>query len=139
MHQVVKQKSSPSGEFTFTSVDLGEHRFCLRPIYTDGTLGKHHQIFFDVATGSTHDYADSQGTRRVDALTEDLDKLYRQLNEIHWEQEQLREREAQFRDQSEKTNFRVIKWTFIQLFVLIATCFYQMKHLKGFFVKQKII
>lgn len=139
MHQVVKQKLAPSGDFTFTSVDLGEHRFCLKPVYTDGDSGSEHRIYFDVATGSALDYADSKNSRRVNELTEDLDVLYRKLSEIHWEQEQLREREAHFRDQSEKTNHRVVKWTIIQLLVLVGTCVYQMRHLKGFFVKQKII
>ena len=138
-HRVVDQKSSPNGDFTFTSLDSGEHKFCLTPVYTDKTHGKVHRIFFDVAQGSAHDYVDSKSTKSVDELTRKVQKLYEQLDRIHWEQETMRQREADFRDQSESTNSKVVKWTIVQLVVLIGTCVYQMRHLKSFFVKQKIV
>ncbi|KAK6459106.1 uncharacterized protein RJT20DRAFT_124270 [Scheffersomyces xylosifermentans] len=137
--RVVTQKSSPSGEFTFTSIESGEHKFCLKPVYTDGTIGKAHRVFFDVASGDAHDYVDSKSTRQVDALTGKVQKLNAKLEEIHFEQEHMRQREALFRDQSESTNSKVVKWTIIQLIVLIGTCVYQLRHLKSFFVKQKIV
>ncbi|ODV80996.1 uncharacterized protein CANTADRAFT_25293 [Suhomyces tanzawaensis NRRL Y-17324] len=138
-HRVVSQKSSPTGEFTFNSHDSGEHRFCLTPEYDDDTTGKTHRIFFDVALGSAHDYADSKSTKKVDGLTAKVMSLNNKLQEIHIEQESMRQKEAIFRDQSETTNSRVVKWTLVQLVVLIGTCYYQLRHLKGFFVKQKIV
>ncbi|KAK6202426.1 uncharacterized protein RJT21DRAFT_118453 [Scheffersomyces amazonensis] len=138
-HRVVNQKSSPNGEFTFTSLDSGEHKFCLTPVYDDGSRGKNHRIFFDVAIGSAHDYVDSKSTKKIDSLTLKIQSLNKKLQEIHWEQEHMREREAIFRDQSENTNSRVIKWTIVQLIVLVGTCIYQLRHLKSFFVKQKIV
>ncbi|ABN65202.1 membrane protein [Scheffersomyces stipitis CBS 6054] len=137
--RVVTQKSSPSGEFTFTSHEAGEHKFCLKPVYNDGTIGKAHRVFFDIASGSAHDYADSKSTKQVDSLTAKVQNLNTKLEEIHYEQEHMREREAMFRNQSESTNSRVVKWTLVQLVVLIGTCFYQLRHLKSFFVKQKIV
>ncbi|GBL49856.1 putative member of the p24 [Candidozyma auris] len=138
-HRVVDQKSSPSGDFTFTSFDAGEHRFCLTPTYTDGTSGKWHRIFFDVAIGAAEDYADSKSSHKVDALTLQIKQLNEKLREINFEQESIREREAEFRNQSESTNSRVVWWSIIQLFVLVGTCAYQLRHLKSFFVKQKIV
>lgn len=98
-----------------------------------------HRIFFDVVTGAAHDYVDSKSTKQVDALTLQVQNLNKKLQEIHFEQETMREREAVFRDQSESTNARVVRWTIVQLIVLIGTCVYQLRHLKGFFVKQKIV
>lgn len=49
------------------------------------------------------------------------------------------EREAEFRDQSESTNSRVVRWTLIQLAVLGVTCAWQLTHLRAFFVKQKLV
>lgn len=49
------------------------------------------------------------------------------------------EREAEFRDQSESTNARVVRWTLIQLAVLGVTCAWQLTHLRAFFVKQKLV
>ncbi|KAK1717064.1 emp24/gp25L/p24 family/GOLD [Colletotrichum lupini] len=48
------------------------------------------------------------------------------------------EREAEFRDQSESTNARVIRWMLIQLTVLAVTCTWQLSHLRSFFIKQKL-
>lgn len=48
------------------------------------------------------------------------------------------EREAEFRDQSESTNARVVRWTLIQLVVLGITCAWQLSHLRSFFIKQKL-
>ncbi|KAF3990263.1 hypothetical protein FT663_01041 [Candidozyma haemuli var. vulneris] len=138
-HRVVDQKSNPSGDFTFTSFDKGEHRFCLTPVYQDGTKGKWHRIFFDVAIGAAEDYADSKSSHKVDALTLQIKQLNEKLRDINYEQEQIREREAIFRDQSESTNSRVVWWSIIQLAVLVGTCAYQLRHLKSFFVKQKIV
>ncbi|RCK64176.1 Protein ERP5 [Candida viswanathii] len=138
-HKVADQKSAPDGDFTFTSLDSGEHKFCLTPVYSDNTHGKVHRIFFDVAQGSANEYVDSKSTKLVDDLTLRVNKLYDQLDKIHWEQENMREREAQFRDQSESTNSRVVKWSIVQLVVLVGTCVYQLRHLKSFFVKQKIV
>ncbi|CUM63139.1 uncharacterized protein PRCAT00000706001 [Priceomyces carsonii] len=126
-------------EFVFTSLDAGEHKFCLTPTYIDGTKDKQHRIFIDIITGTAHDYVDSKSTHKVDALTAQVQVLNKKLAGIHYEQESMREREAIFRDQSESTNSRVVKWTIIQLIVLIGTCVYQLRHLKSFFVKQKIV
>ena len=51
----------------------------------------------------------------------------------------LQEREAEFSDQSESTNSRVVRWTLIQLAVLGVTCAWQLTHLRAFFVKQKLV
>ena len=51
---------------------------------------------------------------------------------------QKQEREAEFRDQSESTNARVIRWILIQLTVLGISCAWQLSHLRSFFIKQKL-
>ena len=51
---------------------------------------------------------------------------------------ELQEREAEFRDQSEATNARVVRWTLLQLAVLGITCAWQLSHLRSFFIKQKL-
>jgi hypothetical protein len=50
----------------------------------------------------------------------------------------LQEREAEFRDQSEATNSRVVRWTLMQLAVLSIACAWQLSHLRSFFIKQKL-
>lgn len=138
-HRVVDQLAGTSGDLTYTSVDSGEHKICLTPVFNDNTRGKVHRIFFDIAIGSAADYVDSKSSKKVDSLTLQIQNLNKKLQEIHLEQENIREREAFFRNQSESTNSRVVWWSIIQLVVLVGTCAYQLRHLKGFFVKQKIV
>lgn len=138
-HRVVDQTTGITGDLTFTLIDSGEHKFCLTPVYNDHTKGKVHRIFFDIAIGPASDYVDSKSSKKVDGLTLQIQDLNRKLLEIHLEQENIREREAFFRNQSESTNSRVMLWSIIQLVVLVGTCAYQLRHLKGFFVKQKIV
>lgn len=138
-HRVVNQNSNPSGDFTFTSQDQGEHKFCLSPVYLDGSHAKTHRIYFDLAIGMASDYVDLKSAKKVDGLTGQIQDLTHKLQQIHMEQESIRERETFFRNQSESTNSRVVVWSIIQLLVLVGTCAYQLRHLKSFFVKQKIV
>ena len=135
-HRVVSQKSKSDAEFTFTSLDSGEHKFCLTPEYpkSDQKI----RILLDMAIGYSA-VVDSKKTDDVNWLTNRLHDLNGKVEEIQREQQLIREREAIFRDQSESTNSRVVKWSIVQLAVLIIVGYFQLKHLKTFFVKQKIV
>lgn len=52
------------------------------------------------------------------------------LEDIRREQQYQREREAAFRDLSEDTNSRAVWYTLAQMGVLIATCVWQLRHLR---------
>ena len=82
---------------------------------------------------------DSKSETKINSLAERVRKLNAKMVLIRREQSLMREREASFRDQSESTNARVVRWTFIQLFVLGVTCAWQLNHLRGFFMKQKLV
>lgn len=64
--------------------------------------------------------------------------LNARLQDVKREQVHQREREMEFRDQSEHTNGRVVRWTLLQLVVLGVTCAWQLSHLRAFFIKQKL-
>jgi len=135
---VVHQKGSPTGEFTFTAIDSGEHRICFQP-QSQGWLAKIKTkvtVDFEIGDAET---LDSKKTDQVQSLTGKVKALNKKILDIRREQELTREREAKFRDQSELTNTKVVNWSIIQLVVLGATCVWQIKHLRSFFVKQKIV
>ena len=48
-------------------------------------------------------------------------------------------REERFRQTSESTNQRVLWWSIAQTLILVATGFWQMRHLKGFFEAKKLV
>lgn len=56
----------------------------------------------------------------------------------HRANHRLQEREAEFRDQSESTNSKIVRYTIVQLVILGATCAWQLSHLRNFFIKQKL-
>jgi hypothetical protein len=52
------------------------------------------------------------------------------LKDIRKEQQYQREREALFRDESEKTNARAVVYSAIQGVVLVAACVWQLRTLR---------
>ncbi|GME74428.1 unnamed protein product [[Candida] boidinii] len=138
-HRVVNQKNQPVGQFTFTSLDSGEHKFCLTPRHTDWSKRAKHRIFFDLAIGDAKPLVDSKRQGDVSTLTSRANNLINKLESIKREQSLFRKREAIFRNASESVNNRVVRWTIIQLVVLAGTCVWQLSYLKNFFVKQKVV
>lgn len=138
-HRVVSQKNTPVGQFTFTSLDSGEHKFCLTPKHTNWSKKTRHRVFFDLIVGDARPLVDSKRDSDVSYLTFKTNELIKKLNNIKREQSLLRLKEATFRDVSENVNSSTTKWTIIQLIVLIGTGVWQLSYLKNFFVKQKVV
>ncbi|KAL9108648.1 MAG: hypothetical protein Q9227_006594 [Pyrenula ochraceoflavens] len=151
-HQVIKQ-SNPSTDagqkFTFSAADSGQHRLCFTPSgpasaplngwfsNTGAQVPGAVQLTLDMAIGDTSKIASSdQG--KIDDIVGKVRDLNARLTDVKREQQFQREREAEFRDQSETTNSRVVKWTLVQLGVLAVTCAWQLSHLRSFFIKQKL-
>ncbi|KIH88124.1 hypothetical protein SPBR_07790 [Sporothrix brasiliensis 5110] len=149
-HRVVSQRGSSSGKFTFTSAEAGEHKICFTPTSNSGRPGwqsatgheghKGHvgiKLELDLAIGESSKL-ESTDKNKLEDLESRVRDLNNRLSDIRREQVFQREREADFRDQSESTNARVVRWIFIQLIVLGVTCAWQLSHLRSFFIKQKL-
>ncbi|KAK9371372.1 emp24/gp25L/p24 family/GOLD-domain-containing protein [Lipomyces kononenkoae] len=141
-HRVVNQRGAASGKFTFTAADPGEHRICLQTnIGGTGWFSRQKvRVNLDIAVGETGIFSkDHTKSEKFTSLVEKVQELNHRLADIKREQLFQRDREADFRDISEKTNARVVRWSIIQLVVIGATCAWQLSHLRGFFVKQKLV
>lgn len=144
-HRIVSQRGSSSGRFTFTSHESGDHKICFVPSSSSGRsswLSSHGpnggiKMKLDLAIGESSAIESSDKDKLEDIATSVKD-LNARLNDIRREQVFQREREAEFRDQSEATNARVIRWIIIQLVVIGVTCAWQLSHLRSFFIKQKL-
>ncbi|TAQ90218.1 hypothetical protein B7494_g1494 [Chlorociboria aeruginascens] len=144
-HRVVSQKGSSAGRFTFSAADSGDHRICFTPSSTSGSTGwlsaLHPmggvKLTLDLAIGETS-AIESTDKGKIQDIVRRVKDLNGRLQDIRREQVFQREREAEFRDQSESTNTRVVRWTMIQLVVLGITCAWQLSHLRSFFIKQKL-
>ncbi|KAH7407878.1 emp24/gp25L/p24 family/GOLD-domain-containing protein [Cadophora sp. MPI-SDFR-AT-0126] len=144
-HRVVNQKGSASGRFTFSAADSGDHKICFTPSSTavnNGWLSGLTplggvRLTLDLAIGETSQI-ESTDKGKIQDIVKRVKDLNGRLQDIRREQVFQREREAEFRDQSETTNARVVRWTLVQLVVLGITCAWQLSHLRSFFIKQKL-
>ncbi|CRK14537.1 hypothetical protein BN1708_017275 [Verticillium longisporum] len=144
-HRVVSQRGAAAGKFTFSAADAGDHQLCFTPSSTSGRSGwlsqsSHNggiRLTLDLAIGETSQIESADKDKLLDVATRIKD-LNARLQDIRREQVFQREREAEFRDQSEATNSRVVRWMIIQLTVLAGTCAWQLSHLRSFFIKQKL-
>ncbi|KAK4575223.1 emp24p/erv25p- protein [Recurvomyces mirabilis] len=144
-HRVVSQRGSHTGKFTFSAADSGDHRLCFTPTNVPSTSG----ILFsgaqaggikfelDMIIGETSAIESSDKDKMGEVVSKVRD-INARLQDIRREQVFQREREAEFRDQSEAVNARVVRWTLIQLAVLGVTCAWQLSYLRSFFIKQKL-
>lgn len=91
----------------------------------------------DMAIGETSQI-ESTDKDKLSEVASKVKDLNARLQDVRREQIFQREREAEFRDQSENVNSRVVRWTFIQIVVLALTCAWQLSYLRAFFIKQKL-
>lgn len=161
-HRVVSKRDGHSGRFHFSAADAGQHRICFTP-ETDassGWLGNSRgavKLSLDLTIGETSKI-ETEDKDKMSDIVQRVKDLNGRLHDIRREQIYQRvrtlreskpiiahllmyfpqERESEFRDQSETTNSRVVRWTLIQLAVLSAACAWQLSHLRSFFIKQKL-
>lgn len=145
-HRVVSTKGGADGKFTFSAADSGDHRICFTPSHAGGggwfsgggSNGEGGiKMTLDLAIGETSTI-ESTDKGKIGEIVGKVRDLNARLMDIRREQVFQREREAEFRDQSESTNARVVRWTLLQLVVLGVTCAWQLSHLRAFFIKQKL-
>jgi len=130
-HSVANTRGPPEGRFTFTSHDAGDHSICLSTSYSSSWFGPtaHIRLHFDIVVGSTKPNTDHDRSH-VSVLSSRLRDLNIKLEDIRREQQYQREREADFRDLSEGTNSRAVWYSIAQILVLLATCAWQLRHLR---------
>ncbi|RMJ27826.1 endosomal cargo receptor Erp5 [Aspergillus sp. HF37] len=143
-HRVVSKRDANAGRFTFSAADPGQHKICFTPdthVATGGWLNGGApggvRVDLDMAIGETSKI-ETEDKGQMEDIVRKVRDLNGRLQDIRREQVFQREREAEFRDQSETTNSRVVRWTMIQLVVLSAACAWQLSHLRSFFIKQKL-
>ncbi|KAF2399103.1 ERP1 protein precursor [Trichodelitschia bisporula] len=144
-HRIVSQKGDAIGRFTFSAADSGEHKICFQPtnwVAHNGWLVGGEEVggirlTLDLAIGETSQIESTDKGKILDIVGKVKD-LNGRLQDIKREQVFQREREAEFRDQSEATNAKIVRFTLVQLVVLGVTCAWQLSHLRSFFIKQKL-
>ena len=137
-HRVVHQQSSPSGDFSFLALESGEYKICFQSQVKNwvGKTKTKLEIEFEIGFEAM---LNLQRKESLESLHGKVSILNSKIMDIRREQQLMREREESFRDISESVNSRAMWWTVIQVTLLIIVCVWQIKSLRSFFVKQKVL
>ncbi|THH05979.1 hypothetical protein EW145_g4400 [Phellinidium pouzarii] len=128
-HSVVRTRGPFDGKFTFTAHEAGDHSICLSAA-SSSSANTHIKLYLDIVVGSTRPNIE-QDRSHVSSLSSKIRDLNSKLDDIRREQQYQREREAAYRDLSEDTNSRAVWYSVLQIGVLVATCVWQLRHLKA--------
>eukprot|EP00834_Sanchytrium_tribonematis_P000796 NODE_15_length_50561_cov_0.608081.p27 type:complete len:197 gc:universal NODE_15_length_50561_cov_0.608081:19650-20240(+) len=132
-HVVKNMALSSKGKWSYTSSYSGPHQICIS--YPDGENFGNSRIHFDITIGEDFDPITNVADTLSDRI-KDIDRLVQNaLRDARFQ----RTKEAEFRDQSEKTHTKISNWTFIQMIILGLTCVWQMRTLKNFFTAKKLL
>jgi p24 family protein alpha len=139
-HVITSSRGPSEGKFAFTAHESGDHEICLMTDYGDSTRRHHGQIrmHLDIVIGDSKPDSSGRNKEHITDLAQRVRDLNAKVRDIRKEQQFQREREAEFRDLSEKTNTRAIYWSAIQMVVLFGTCVWQLRHLRVFFEDKKL-
>ncbi|KAG5438806.1 hypothetical protein PCANB_002526 [Pneumocystis canis] len=126
-----------TGQFMFTPDQTIEYKICFE-MHIEHPEHYRIRLTFDFLLNNIEIFND-KSIQVIDDMAQKTRDLNQQIYEIRLAQKMMREREIEFRKQSEITNTRVMRWAFIQLLVLISISIWQTVHLQGFFIKQKLV
>ncbi|TXT15906.1 hypothetical protein VHUM_00409 [Vanrija humicola] len=134
----VNTRGPHEGKFTFTSNDPGDHNICLHTNMTGGWVSNSHiKLYLDINVGSSkHDLEADRN--HANTLAGKLNELNKRVEDIQREQRYMREVEASFRDVSENVNSVAVWYCILQIGVLVAAGWWQMRHLKVYFDDKKL-
>ncbi|KAJ2142960.1 emp24p/erv25p- protein [Coemansia sp. RSA 518] len=141
LHRVMNQKGSHQGKFSFTAGNAGEHTICVQAHGTQagGWLTSSIVKFtLDIGIGEADD-GGRAAIEKIKDISEKIRILNAQLEEIKVEQKYQRERELEFDAATSSIRRRVIYWAFVQLAIVGAVCFWQLRHLRRFFEAKKLV
>ncbi|KAL7004152.1 emp24p/erv25p- protein [Cystobasidiomycetes sp. EMM_F5] len=137
--RIVNTRGAAVGKFVFTSHAAGDHSICLRSNYTGGWFSTPRvRMHFDIAVGEARVDEESEKSHVTD-LAGKVRDLNKKLADIRKEQQYQREREHDFRALSDRTNSGTVYWSLLQIVTLIGMCIWQMRSLRTWFAKQKLI
>ncbi|KAI9224149.1 emp24/gp25L/p24 family/GOLD-domain-containing protein [Blastocladiella britannica] len=133
----VNKKAQSFGKFTFTAAQGGEHKICISTNasawFTTSKVRLHLDLVIGEAAGIEID-----PNEKVNDIVFRIRDLTHRAVDIKREQQYQREQEVAFRTLSENLKSRVVSWSLVQMVILGLTCWWQLRHLRGFFVAKKL-
>ncbi|XBW36808.1 hypothetical protein QEN19_002385 [Hanseniaspora menglaensis] len=136
--------------FTFTSLDEGEHSICINPyiksfntrrLVKEG-LNEKVKVYLDferVPLNNIMEVITQYNSKFLLTSKKKIDVIYKKLNQIKVDQLLFKQKYTQFQILSDKTNNRILTWGIIQSLWLSGVCYVQLKFLKQFFRRHKVV
>ncbi|CAA2983053.1 transmembrane emp24 domain-containing protein p24delta3-like [Olea europaea var. sylvestris] len=133
------QENVTHGQFAFTTTESGNYLACFW-IDNSHQGDRSMSVGLEWKTGITAKDWDSVAKKeKIDGLELELQKLEGAVEAIHENLIYLKDREAEMREVSEKTNARVAWLSILSLGVCIVVSIFQLLYLKRYFQKKKLI
>lgn len=133
------KENATQGQFAFTTTESGNYLACF---WLDGksSEGSSFSVSLDWRTGiATKDWESVARKEKIEGVELELVKLEGLVEAIHENLRYLKDREAEMREVSERTNARVAWFSIMSLGVCILVSVLQVWYLKRFFHKKKLI
>ncbi|RLV93810.1 Protein ERP6 [Spathaspora sp. JA1] len=134
-HRVVRQRGYAVGQFSFNTLDSGQHRICLtsKSFLRNNWFGDDYDYelvqdskFTSVRIGIEFSMGDMETSLHYfKSMKDKIVGLTNKLLLIQQEQLFIRDKESIFRDLSERTCSTVINWVMIQLAMVLLIFIYQ--------------
>ncbi|KAL8252708.1 hypothetical protein R6Q59_036401 [Mikania micrantha] len=132
-------ENTTHGQFAFTTSESGNYLACF---WVDGNnhAGNRLTVSLDWRIGiAAKDWDSVAKKEKIEGVEFELTKLEGSVEAIHENLIYLKNREAEMREVSEKTNARVAWFSIMSLGVCIGASVLQVWYLKRFFHKKKLI
>ncbi|CAN0891243.1 Transmembrane emp24 domain-containing protein p24delta5 [Linum grandiflorum] len=133
------QDNVTHGQFAFTTNEAGNYLACF-------WLDEHQQDVSNISLGlewktgiAAKDWDSVAKKEKIEGVELDLKRLEASVESIHQNLLYLKEREAEMREVSEKTNEKVAWYSIMALGVCIAVSGFQLWYLTRYFQKKKLI
>ncbi|KAJ9560231.1 hypothetical protein OSB04_005391 [Centaurea solstitialis] len=133
------QENMTHGQFAFTTTESGNYLACF---WVDGHHpgGKGLTVSLDWRIGiAAKDWESVAKKEKIEGVEFELRKLEGAVEAIHENLIYLKNKEAEMREVSEKTNGRVAWFSIMSIGVCISAALFQVWYLKRFFHKKKLI
>lgn len=133
------QENVTHGQFAFTTSEDGSYMLCFST-ESSHEGGKGITVGIEWKTGiAAKDWESVAKKEHIEGLELELRKLEGAVEAIHENLIYLKNREADMREVSERTNGRVAWFSIMSLGVCVVVSLVQVVHLKHFFEKKKLI
>ncbi|CAI9778097.1 unnamed protein product [Fraxinus pennsylvanica] len=133
------QENVTHGQFAFTTTESGNYLACFW-IDNSHKGDRGMSVGLDWKTGiAAKDWDSVAKKEKIEGLELELQKLEGAVEAIHDNLIYLKDREADMREVSEKTNARVAWLSIMSLGVCVVVSIFQLLYLKRYFQKKKLI